>query len=203
MISRFTGCTINGHRFHTKQREACRKSQNSGVVVLAYHGGQIIEFYGALIDIIELSYIGRNTILIFKCEWWDVGSNRKINIDEFKFVSVNVTRTWYNDQPFVLASQAQQVFYVSDIKLGKDWRVVEKIQSRNIYNGQYEHGESSSNAAAYQQEECPTCSINNPVHSDHTGILHRREEENILVDVNVDGFIDIEGVLPVNEDDDE
>ena len=131
-ISRMSGCTINGHRFHTKVRERRRKSQNSGVLVQGDHQGEIIDFYGVLIDIIELYYIGRNRVLIFKCDWWDVGNKRRINVDEFGFVSVNVNKTWYKDQPIVLASQAQQVFYVNDLKLGKDWRVVESFK-RDIF----------------------------------------------------------------------
>ena len=125
-----SGCTINGHRFHTKHRETCRKSQNSGVIVQANRQGEMIDFYGVLIDIIELYYIGRNTVLILKCDWWDVGNKRRIHVDEFGFVSgVNVSKTWYKDQPFVLATQAKQVFYVNDVKLGKDWRVVERLLS--------------------------------------------------------------------------
>ena len=43
-VSRMTACTINGHRFHTKDRETRRKSQNSGVVVQGDHQGEIIDF---------------------------------------------------------------------------------------------------------------------------------------------------------------
>ena len=32
-MTRLTACTINGHRFHTKDSETRKKSQNSGVVV--------------------------------------------------------------------------------------------------------------------------------------------------------------------------
>ena len=92
-VTRLTACTINGHRFHTKDRETRKKSQNSGVVVQADHEGKMIDFYGVLDDIIELSYIGSNKVLIFKCEWWDVGNKKRINVDEFDFVSVNITKT--------------------------------------------------------------------------------------------------------------
>ena len=127
-VTRLTTCTINSHRFHTKNRETRKKPQNSGVVVQADHEGKMIDFYGVLDDIIELSYIGSKKVLIFKCEWWDVGNKKRINVDEFDFVSVNITKTWYKDQPFVLATQVQQVFYANDIKLGKDWRVVQRMQ---------------------------------------------------------------------------
>ena len=43
-VIRLTGCTINGHRFHTKDRDTCRKSQNSEVLVQAEHQGKVIDF---------------------------------------------------------------------------------------------------------------------------------------------------------------
>ena len=132
-ISRLAGCTINGHRFHTKNRETRRKTQNSGVVVQAEHKGKMIDFYGVLTNILELKDAARCIVLIFKCDWWYIGTKKGINIDEFGFVSVNVSRRWYKDQPFVLATQVQQVFYVNDLKLGKDWIVVRRIQPRNLY----------------------------------------------------------------------
>ena len=192
-VIRLTGCTINGHRFHTKVRERRRKSQNSGVLVQGDHQGEIIDFYGVLIDIIELYYIGRNRVLIFKCDWWDVGNKRRINVDEFGFVSVNVNKTWYKDQPFVLASQPQQVFYVNDLKLGKDWRVVERLQSRNIYDAHFLTESLQSGGDPYQQQACCTPSNSLETENDELGLLHRREEENLLVDVEVDEFMDIEG----------
>ena len=192
-ISRMSGCTINGYRFHTKVRERRRKSQNSGFLVQGDHQGEIIDFYGVLIDIIELYYIGRNRVLIFKCDWWDVGNKRRINVDEFGFVSVNVNKTWYKDQPFVLASQAQQVFYVNDLKLGKDWRVVERLQSRNIYDAHFLTETLQSGGDPYQQQACCTPSNSLETENDELGLLHRREEDNLLVDVEVDEFMDIEG----------
>ena len=98
---RLIGCTINDHRFHIKDWDTCRKSQNSGFIE---HEGKVIDFYGVLIDIIELSYIRRNTVLIFKCDWWDIENKRRINVDDFEIISVNVTKSWYKDQPFVLAA---------------------------------------------------------------------------------------------------
>ena len=94
----------------------------------AEHKGKIIDFYGVLIDILELKYATRCIVSIFKCDWWDNGTKKGINIDKFGFVSVNVSKRWYKDQPFVLAMQVQQVFYVNDLKLGKDWRVVQRTQ---------------------------------------------------------------------------
>ena len=71
------------------------------------------DYYGVLIDIIELHYIGGNKIAMFKCDWRDVDHCcRGIMVDKFGQTLVNVTRSLKSNEPFVLACQAEQVFYV-------------------------------------------------------------------------------------------
>ncbi|KAK9187691.1 hypothetical protein WN944_019089 [Citrus x changshan-huyou] len=41
---------------------------------------------------------------------------------------------WYKNDLFVLAIQAQQVFYVDDYKLRSNWKVVNKIQHRHVWD---------------------------------------------------------------------
>ncbi|XP_066385135.1 uncharacterized protein [Miscanthus floridulus] len=36
--------------------------------------------------------------------------------------------------PFILATQSKKIFYMQDTSLGKDWRVVQKFEHRNIYD---------------------------------------------------------------------
>ena len=206
-IARLTGCTINGHRFHTKDRETRRKTQNSGVVVQAEHKGKLIDFYGVLTDILELKYAARCIVLIFKCDWWDIGTKKGINIDEFGFVSVNVCRKWYKDQPYVLATQVQQVFYVNDLKLGKEWRVVQRSQPRNLYNIELRSNELPDDVDPYQQAEC-TSQINDIVEDDVAGLLlHRNDTGNLCVNVELEGSteddIDVEDDNNDVEDDDD
>jgi len=50
------------------------------------------------------------------------------------FTIVNTSLTWCEFDPFILASQASQVFYLNDIKLGGSWKVVQKMTHRNIYD---------------------------------------------------------------------
>ena len=47
---------INGIKFRTKDFEATRKTQNSGVCVVTEGGAT---YYGVLIDIIELNYFDK------------------------------------------------------------------------------------------------------------------------------------------------
>jgi len=52
----FSGCLIDGIRFHTTDRDKSRRMQNSGVMVESTHDGDPIDFYGSLKEIIELQY---------------------------------------------------------------------------------------------------------------------------------------------------
>ncbi|XP_035546653.1 uncharacterized protein LOC118348671 [Juglans regia] len=134
LVASYAGCIMNGIRFHTNDLEGRRRTQNSGVVVHADHEGLPIDFYGVLQDIIELRYMGWRKCFLFKCDWWDIGDTRRgIHIGDH-FTSVNTSRQWYKDEPFALACQALQVFYIKDPTLGGSWHAVHKITNRNVYN---------------------------------------------------------------------
>jgi hypothetical protein len=45
-----------------------------------------------------------------------------------------VQSLWYKTDPFILATQSKKIFYLQDTSFGKDWRVVQKFEHRNIYN---------------------------------------------------------------------
>ena len=51
-----------------------------------------------------------------------------------RLVSVNTSRKWYVTDPFVLATQAEQVFYIGDPRNGSSWKIVQKVCPRNVYN---------------------------------------------------------------------
>ncbi|XP_041009339.1 uncharacterized protein LOC121253386 [Juglans microcarpa x Juglans regia] len=42
--------------------------------------------------------------------------------------------TWYKDEPFVLASQADQCFYIRDLRAKGSWGVVQNYTNRNVYS---------------------------------------------------------------------
>jgi hypothetical protein len=131
-VAMYKGCIVNGVRFHIKDYERTLRTQNSGIVVQGEHNMKNIEFYGELKNILVLRY-GRNRVYLFECNWWDVGHRTGIQIDEH-FTSVNTSRTWYASDPFVLACQASQVFYLKDPKFGRSWQVVQKVTNINIYD---------------------------------------------------------------------
>lgn len=133
-VRKYQGCIINGVRFHTRDRDDRRRSQNSGLTVEGNNGDDVIDYYGTLNEIIELEYIRDKWVVLFKGIWFDVGNKRSSIQTDGKIISINVTKTWFHNDPFVLASQAKQVFYLSDTKLGKNWRVVQKFQHRHIFD---------------------------------------------------------------------
>ena len=56
-------------RFHTRELEMQRWIQNSGIATIEYEGEEDIEYFGILIDIIELKYGSSNSVFLFQCEW--------------------------------------------------------------------------------------------------------------------------------------
>ena len=56
----YTGRIVSGVRFHVQQRDKLRKSQNYNIVVAGYHENKVIDFYGSIVDILELEYVENN-----------------------------------------------------------------------------------------------------------------------------------------------
>nr|DAD23150.1 TPA_asm: hypothetical protein HUJ06_024613 [Nelumbo nucifera] len=95
-----------------------------------------INYYGALIDIIQLDYSIRYKLVLFKCDWVDI--NKGCKKDSFGFTLVNFNHlkhmgNYVTDDPFVLASQVKKVFYVED-ESHKDWLVVMHAKIRDMYD---------------------------------------------------------------------
>ncbi|CAL9011623.1 unnamed protein product [Prunus brigantina] len=94
-----------------------------------------IDFYGKLTTVVQLLYKDRYQVIMFKCRWFDTNTNRpgSIKIDH-GLLSVNINRTWYDDDPYILANMATQIVYLDDPKAGSGWNVVQKMDHRNVYD---------------------------------------------------------------------
>ncbi|KAL5579027.1 hypothetical protein UlMin_011469 [Ulmus minor] len=104
-VSSYPACIMNGVRFVTHARDVRLKMQNSGVSV---PGTENEIFYGQLQQILEFSYLNDFSVVLFNES--------------------------YKDDQFILASQAQQVFYVEDPSRGPNWRVVQHVNHRSIWD---------------------------------------------------------------------
>ena len=83
---------------------------------------------------VELDYLFGYKIILCKCNWF--GTNRqkkKIQQDPY-FTIINISSTWYENDPFILATQARQMFYQDDCKNGQTWKVVQKVQHRHLWD---------------------------------------------------------------------
>ncbi|WRX28001.1 protein of unknown function DUF4216 - like 7 [Theobroma cacao] len=95
------------------------------------------DFYGILVDIIELEYFGiGNKVVLFKCHWFD--TEKGIKVDPLLgLVEIKCNSILAINEPFVLAAKVHQVYY-SSYPLRKrdrrDWWAVFKTKARSRYN---------------------------------------------------------------------
>ncbi|KAL6327920.1 hypothetical protein AAG906_027331 [Vitis piasezkii] len=140
-VVKYPGYIINGCRYHTKERDMTCVTQNSGVSILA--GTMQIAsskdknpvfgelcFYGVINEIWDLDY-NMFRIPIFKCDWVD--NKNGIKVDELGFTLVDFSKIGHKSDPFILASQAKQVFYVED-QLDPKWSIVLSIPPKDFNN---------------------------------------------------------------------
>lgn len=112
-VHTYQGFDMNGFTWYTRTQDSKSTVQNSGVtlVALAASGDMPQPFYGWIEEIWEVDYV-KFKIPLFYCKWIDNG--RGVQRDEDGFVTVDFSRLGYHDDPFILAKQAKQVFYVVD-----------------------------------------------------------------------------------------
>ncbi|KAL3653958.1 hypothetical protein CASFOL_003639 [Castilleja foliolosa] len=116
------GYDINGYSFYTKDRDDKSTVQNSGVTIES----ESIHFssskdknplratsshYGIIEEIWEIDYVKFKTP-VFKCKWVD--GNSGVKVDDLGVTLVDFSKVGSKNEPFVMASQVKQVFYITD-----------------------------------------------------------------------------------------
>lgn len=111
-IVKFQGYEINGYTFYTRAQDQKSTNQNSGVRIDAMDRNNSKEsYYGFIQEIWELEY-GPLYIPLFLCNWVKLTAVTK---DQYGMTIVDLSKTGYSDDPFVLANDVHQVFYVKDM----------------------------------------------------------------------------------------
>ncbi|CAL2248478.1 unnamed protein product [Prunus armeniaca] len=130
----FSGCHVNGVKFLGTARDDKLCTQSSGVHVPGGGESTNIDLCGKLATVVQLLYKDQYQVIMFKCRWFDTNPNRpgSVKIDQ-GLLSVNINRTWYDDDPYILANMATQIVYLDDPKAGSGWKVVQKMDHRNVY----------------------------------------------------------------------
>ncbi|XP_062119146.1 uncharacterized protein LOC133832883 [Humulus lupulus] len=98
----YHSCIVNGVRFRCKDRDDNLRTQYSGVYTEGDHDNDTIMWYN--------SNPKGNSIFL-----------------DHNLTFINTSTNWFPDEPFILATQAQQVFYLLDMKHGLNWRIVQKL----------------------------------------------------------------------------
>ena len=75
--------------------------------------GNVQTYFGVIEEIWELDYVPLK-VLLFKCQWVK-NTGGGVTTDNFGMTIVDLNKIGYKDEPFVLANDVTQVFYVKDM----------------------------------------------------------------------------------------
>ena len=105
---------VNGYKFHTRALSDGKNTMNCGVYVKGVTQNGEDNYYGFVERIYELEYEGLpNTIVLFYCQWYDP-SNRGTKVHpQYRIVEINMSRRYQHFDPFIIAQQARQVYYLN------------------------------------------------------------------------------------------
>ncbi|KAI3453341.1 hypothetical protein Pfo_010004 [Paulownia fortunei] len=108
----YDACIIDGVWYHIISRDTRRTTQNSGISIPSFNDGENLDFFGVLKDVIILFYASEYKVHLFWCDWFQCNPKK-----------INRARVW----------SYIQVYYLDDIKCRGSWKVVQKVQYREIY----------------------------------------------------------------------
>ncbi|KAK9740492.1 hypothetical protein RND81_03G039500 [Saponaria officinalis] len=122
LASFYSAYVINGCTFYTKDQDDKSTTKNSGVSLEAeaMHFSSAkdncpiyskMRYYGVIEEIFELHYMDF-TLPVFGCKW--VENNNNVVCDSLGHISMNLNRLGHKYDPYILASQAKRVFYMTD-----------------------------------------------------------------------------------------
>ncbi|KAF7152584.1 hypothetical protein RHSIM_Rhsim01G0155300 [Rhododendron simsii] len=111
VVKEHYGCITNALRFHMREVDDHRKSQNSGVLAHGNHEGKMHNYYGHLIKVEMALYELINTAQAL----------------------MSRTRSCQSD-PFILPRQAKQVFNLNDTKWDEPWQVVQLVEQKGVFD---------------------------------------------------------------------
>jgi len=130
-------CRINNWLFRTVDIEKSLVTQNSGVLVKGDGTSGNMNWYGVIKRMISLEFPGQKEVILFQCDWFDVPAattnrGRGYNKDQFGVIDIDTTRYRYKDEPYILAAQAELVFYVNLVNK-PGWNRVIALKPRDLF----------------------------------------------------------------------
>ncbi|CAE5974898.1 unnamed protein product [Arabidopsis arenosa] len=132
-------CT-RGYAFRIYEDGTRRTTTDSGISVQA--GGVV--YYGILREILEIRYPGMLNMrcIAFLCDWYDPVVGSGVRVDQFGVTSIDSRRRLLKYDPFILASQADQVCYINYprvTRVNDPWITVTSVNPRGQVYGVAAH----------------------------------------------------------------
>ena len=118
-VSSFGCYDVNGYRLRSEKYESVKPGLttiNSGVCVTSYdENGNAVEFYGVIEDIIKIEWEGSMELelVLFYCRWFDPTPNGLRRTEDLGLVEIKHSLRLSNFDPYAMASQVTQVYYLS------------------------------------------------------------------------------------------
>ncbi|GJR93564.1 putative transposon, En/Spm-like protein [Tanacetum coccineum] len=156
-VVKYDAYNINGYTFRTKCHDG-KVYQNSGVSVEAIdlHISKEVAttrqafYYGVLQEIWVLDYRFRQ-IPLFKCDWVNHRAGGVKCDTTLGYTLVDLNNLGHKVDPFILASQARQVFYVKD-QIDKKLSIVFKTPPKN-YKDTYDEVDEEFSTVIHQHND--------------------------------------------------
>ncbi|KAK1678241.1 hypothetical protein QYE76_039089 [Lolium multiflorum] len=123
---------INGYRFYTEEKDKNSEYQNSGVTMLSYTDDKTDvkeRFYGRIEEIWELDYVGV-MMPMFRVRWAKSVEKDGLYFTTMVIPDAKSKTPSAKNEPWVLASQVDQCFFITDPS--KPSRVVVRRGKRSI-----------------------------------------------------------------------
>jgi hypothetical protein len=190
----YNGYEINGFKFHTETHSQNKATINSGVCINGQSGDDDTQYdyYGILQEVVELQYEGGNKVVLFKCNWFDIINGVKVDKKRGIVEVRHASRLRYYE-PFVLALQAIQVYYLPYASTKGDrkhWWVAMKTQRK----GKLGLAGVQTNDEVFQEEQSDDLIL-----STMSDQLPTIESDNY----NNDSLINHEFIIEQDEEDDD
>ncbi|GKA24444.1 putative reverse transcriptase domain-containing protein [Tanacetum coccineum] len=175
-VVKYIAYNINGYTFRTKCHDGT-VYQNSGVSVEAIdlHISKEVAttrkafYYGVLQEIWVLDYRFRK-IPLFKCDWVNHRAGGVKRDATLGYTLVDLNNLGHKVDPFILASQARQVFYLKD-QIDKKLFVVFKTPPKN-YKDMYDEVDDEFSTVIHQHNDnilprVDRCDLGNELRNDY------------------------------------
>jgi hypothetical protein len=123
--------------FRTVDIEKSLVTQNSGMLVKGDSTTGNMYWYGVIKRMISLEFPGQKEVILFQCDWYDVPAattnrGKGYSKDQFGVTDIDTTRYRYKNEPYILATQAKQVFYVNLVNK-PGWSSVIAMKPRDLF----------------------------------------------------------------------